>query len=100
MSYLKKLLANPNRNNFDEGMVIRYHHRIGTDIKKLGIRYNKDNKKLYARSKSNIETEHYYRGFIHWEKYGDKTPDIKMNADTVKKLKGGKWENDWFNFLK
>lgn len=48
------------------------------------------NKALYARSKSNIETEHYYRGFIHWETYGDKTPDIKMNADTVKKLKGGK----------
>jgi phosphoribosylpyrophosphate synthetase len=54
------------------------------------LKNNEDNKKLYARSKSNIETEHYYRGFIHWEKYGDKTPDIKMNADTVKKLKGGK----------
>ena len=48
------------------------------------------NKALYAKSKSNIETEHYYRGFIHWETYGDKTPDIKMNADTVKRLKGAK----------
>ena len=48
------------------------------------------NKALYARSKSNIETNHYYRGFINWKTYGDKTPDIKMNADTVKRLKGGK----------
>lgn len=48
------------------------------------------NQELYARSKSNIETEHFYRGFINWEKYGDKTPDIKMNKETVKRLKDGK----------
>ena len=61
-----------------------------TSEKIIALKNDPKNKELYARSKSNIETEHYYRGFIHWETYGDKTPDIKMNADTVKRLKGGK----------
>ena len=66
----------------------KYTYQTSSLIKEL--KDDSKNKALYARSKSNIETKHYYRGFIHWKTYGDKTPDIKMNADTVKKLKGSK----------
>jgi phosphoribosylpyrophosphate synthetase len=65
-----------------------YTYKTSPSIKKL--KDDEKNKALYVKSKSNIETNHYYRGFINWKTYGDKTPDIKMNADTVKKLKGGK----------
>ena len=47
-------------------------------------------KELFARSKNNYETANFFRGFINWATYPDKTPDIKMNANTVKKLKGAK----------
>ena len=65
-----------------------YTYKTSPSIKKL--KDDEKNKALYVKSKSNIETNHYYRGFINWKTYGDKTPDIKMNADTVKRLKGGK----------
>jgi len=76
---------NDNINNIDKSL---YTYQTSPLIKNL--KNDLKNKTLYARSKSNIETNHYYRGFINWKTYGDKTPDIKMNADTVKRLKGGK----------
>ena len=38
----------PASNDFDEETIVRYHHRVGTKIKNLGIRINKDNKILYC----------------------------------------------------
>jgi len=47
-------------------------------------------KELYLRDLNNYETTHFYRGFINWKTYNDKTPDIKMNSRTTTKLRGAK----------
>jgi len=47
-------------------------------------------KELYLSDLNNYETEHFYRGFINWKTYNDKTPDIKMNENTTTKLRGAK----------
>lgn len=44
----------------------------------------------FIRSKTQITSNNFYRGYINWSSYGDKTPNIKMNKETVVKLKGGK----------
>ena len=38
----------PASNDFDEETIVRYHHRIGSKVKNLGIRINKDNKILFC----------------------------------------------------
>jgi hypothetical protein len=38
----------PSSNDFDEETIVRYHHRIGANVKNQGLRLNKDNKKLYC----------------------------------------------------
>jgi len=38
----------PSSNDFDEEIIVRYKHRIGTNIKSPGIRLNKDVKILYC----------------------------------------------------
>lgn len=45
---------------------------------------------LFLRDINNIETDHFFRGYINWKLYSDKTPDLKMNANTTKKLHGAK----------
>ena len=47
-------------------------------------------KSEFARSNTQITTKNFYRGYINWSSYGDKTPNIKMNKETVVKLKGSK----------
>jgi len=42
------------------------------------------------RNINNYETTNFFRGFINWKNYNDSTPDIKMNKQTVTKLKGAK----------
>jgi hypothetical protein len=38
----------PANNDFDEESLVRFSHRVGSNIKKPGIRLNKDNKKIYC----------------------------------------------------
>jgi hypothetical protein len=38
----------PASNDFDEETIVRYKHRIGSKVKNLGIRINKENKILYC----------------------------------------------------
>ena len=45
---------------------------------------------LYNRERNTVESNNYYRGFINWKSYKDSTPDIKMNKNTVTKLRGAK----------
>ena len=47
-------------------------------------------KNLFRRYINNTETAHFFRGYINWKSYSDKTPDLKMNANTTKKLRGAK----------
>lgn len=47
-------------------------------------------KQTYMRKLNNYETTNFFRGFINWKTYPDNTPDIKMNFNTVSKLKGAK----------
>lgn len=49
-----------------------------------------DNKRLFLRDINTFESDRFYRGFINWKTYNDKTPDIKMNAQTVTRLRGAK----------
>ena len=43
----------PTRNDFDEETLVRYHHRVGSKIKKPGIRINKDNKRILTTKVKN-----------------------------------------------
>jgi phosphoribosylpyrophosphate synthetase len=47
-------------------------------------------KENFKRKQIILESKHFYRGYINWKEYADKTPDIKMNAETVKRIRGGK----------
>jgi hypothetical protein len=38
----------PASNDFDEEVIVRYHHRITSKTKSLGLRINKENKILYC----------------------------------------------------
>lgn len=55
------------------------------------IKTNKEKlKSEFIRSKTQITNKNFYRGYINWSSYADNTPNIKMNKETVVKLKGGK----------
>jgi len=43
----------PTRNDFDEETLVRYHHRVGSKIKKPGIKINKDNKRILTTKVKN-----------------------------------------------
>jgi phosphoribosylpyrophosphate synthetase len=63
------------------------------DIKKIINGTHNDHikyREFYMRKINNYETRNFYRGFINWKNYPDKTPDIKMNSSTVSKLRGSK----------
>jgi phosphoribosylpyrophosphate synthetase len=44
----------------------------------------------FYRNETIHESKNFYRGYINWKTYSDNSPDIKMNADTVKHIRGGK----------
>ena len=44
----------------------------------------------YRRATNHFESNSFYRGYINWKTYNDKTPDIKMGKATTDKLKGAK----------
>jgi len=44
----------------------------------------------YNRASNDFESNIFYRGYINWKVYNDKTPDIKMGGKTTNKLKGAK----------
>ena len=43
----------PTRNDFDEEILVRYTHRVGSKVKKPGIRINKDNKRVLTAKVKN-----------------------------------------------
>lgn len=47
----------PTSNDFDEEIVVRYFHRIGAKNKNLGLRLQKDNKKLLCEKTKRLVTE-------------------------------------------
>ena len=47
---------------------------------------SRDTEKLYLRKINKLESDSFLRGFINWNTYDDKTPDIKMDSTTIKKL--------------
>jgi len=51
---------------------------------------NPKNKQHYMRKHNSFETKHFYRGYINWNSFADKSPDIRMNADTTIRLRGAK----------
>ena len=59
-------------------------------LKEIGSANSEANKLHYLRKVDNFETEHFYRGYINWSSYGDKTPDIRMNKNTTVRLRGSK----------
>jgi phosphoribosylpyrophosphate synthetase len=78
---------------------------IDKDFKKfmedLGMEWKEDNfskikkeeeklKLEFIRSSTQITSKNFYRGYINWSSYADNTPNIKMNKETVKRLKDGK----------
>jgi phosphoribosylpyrophosphate synthetase len=74
-----------------------YNFIKDTEMKETAIIDTFDNPKLYESVKNNfyrkqivLESDHFYRGYINWKTYADNTPDIKMNAETVKRIRGGK----------
>lgn len=74
-----------------------YNFIKDTEMKETAIIDTFSNPELYERVKKNfyrkqiiLESPHFYRGYINWKTYTDNTPDIKMNAETVKRIRGGK----------
>jgi phosphoribosylpyrophosphate synthetase len=68
-----------------------------TEIKETAIIDTYNDPVTYKRVKDNftrkhtiLESKNFYRGYINWKEYADKTPDIKMNAETIKRIRGGK----------
>lgn len=51
------------------------------------LKNNESSLVKFKRKESKCESDHFYRGFINWKSYGDGTPDIKMDSETVKRLK-------------
>ena len=43
----------PTRNDFDEETLVRYAHRVGSTIKKPGIKINRDNKRILKTKEKN-----------------------------------------------
>jgi hypothetical protein len=43
----------PTRNDFDEETIVRYSHRVGSKIKKPGIKVNRDNKRILTTKVKN-----------------------------------------------
>jgi len=43
----------PTRNDFDEETIVRYSHRVGSKIKKPGIKINRDNKRILTTKVKN-----------------------------------------------
>lgn len=65
------------------------------------IRYNQflkntemlDEKKTidrFVRKDTIVESPHFYRGYINWSSFADKSPAIKMSKDTTLKIRGAK----------
>jgi phosphoribosylpyrophosphate synthetase len=70
---------------------LKFLKEIGIDVEKSPDAIsNPDNQRHYLRKINNFETEHFYRGYINWSSYGDKSPDIRMNANTTIRLRGAK----------
>jgi hypothetical protein len=47
----------PASNDFDEETIVRYYHRIGAKTKNLGLRIQKDSKKLYCEKAKKLISE-------------------------------------------
>jgi len=56
-------------------------------IESTGLNLNNTSLNKFKRKISKCESAHFYRGFINWKSYKDGTPDIKMDSETVKRLK-------------
>jgi phosphoribosylpyrophosphate synthetase len=74
-----------------------YNFINDTEMKETAIIDTFNDSETYKRVKDNffrkqiiLESQHFYRGYINWKAYADNTPDIKMNAETVKRIRGGK----------
>jgi len=70
---------------------------LGKFVEDLGIEYKAGNREKveakiddFVRSTVQVSSNNFYRGYINWSNYGDKTPNIKMNKETVIRLKGSK----------
>ena len=44
----------------------------------------------FLRKINEFESKNFYRGFIYWNSYPDKSPDIKLDKKTITKLRGSK----------
>lgn len=83
----------------DDSLFMEANEEYQKFLKEIGISYkdaqsNDSNKfkyrKLFLRKINDYSSNNFYRGFINWKTYNDKTPDIKMSYNTVSKLRGGK----------
>jgi phosphoribosylpyrophosphate synthetase len=44
----------------------------------------------FYRNQTIYQSKNFYRGYINWKTYSDLSPDIKMNANTIKYIRGSK----------
>jgi phosphoribosylpyrophosphate synthetase len=52
--------------------------------------FHKPSALIYLRKINKLSSDHFYRGFVGWNAYGDLTPDIKMDSSTVRQLRGSR----------
>jgi len=74
----------------ENAQYIQFLKEVGLDSKATSVISDKINQLHYLRKINNYETKHFYRGYINWNSFPDKTPDIRMNANTTIRLRGAK----------
>jgi hypothetical protein len=81
----------------DANKNISSHIDLQKFVEDIGIEWKADNREKivdkiddFVRSTVQVSSQNFYRGYINWSKYGDDTPNIKMNKKTVIRLKGSK----------
>jgi len=72
----------PQRNNFDEEMVIKFKHRVDAKTKKFGLKIKKDNKTIFCQN---------FKKYITQNKIILKDKQTVYEASTFGKLPNGSY---------
>lgn len=84
-SDISQVIENPDANSPPNDYT-KFLNELDIKDDRTNIKY----KENFLRNSRCYESNNFFRGFINWKSYNDGTPDIKMNATTISKLRGSK----------
>lgn len=59
-------------------------------LKNIELPGNEETRKQFVKKDTIVSSTHFYRGYINWSSFADKSPAIKMSKDTTLKIRGAK----------